>query len=397
MRTDTVTALADAEPRVYWLDTPSRPPSRPALQAPARTDLAVVGGGYTGLWTALLAKERDPGRDVVLLEGDRIGWAASGRNGGFCAASLTHGEANGRGALPARVPDPGADGPGEPRRHRGDGGPLRDRLRLPNAPGAGRRDRRLPGGRAAGARRRRRGRLPGPGRRPRGGRLADVPRGALGPRGAPPWSTPPRLAWGLAAAAEAAGVRMLEHTPVVDVRAVRRRAGAAHRARPHGARRPGGAGHQRVPVAAAAAAAAHGAGVRLRPGDRAALAGQQRDAIGWRHRQGIGDRREPVPLLPAHRRQPDPVGRVRRHLPLRPQGPPRLRPAARRRSHTLAGPLLRDVPAAGGAALHPPVGRRDRHVHPVLRVLRHGVSPGARPTRSATPGSASARPGSAPT
>ena len=50
-------------------------------------DLVVVGGGYTGLWTALLAKEADPGRDVVVLEAGRVGWAASGRNGGFCAAS----------------------------------------------------------------------------------------------------------------------------------------------------------------------------------------------------------------------------------------------------------------------------------------------------------------------
>jgi glycine/D-amino acid oxidase-like deaminating enzyme len=55
----------------------------------------VVGGRFTGLWTALLAKERDPGRDVVLLEGRTAGWAASGRNGGFCSASLTHGLANG--------------------------------------------------------------------------------------------------------------------------------------------------------------------------------------------------------------------------------------------------------------------------------------------------------------
>ena len=45
--------------------------ARPVPGARRRTtaDLAVVGGGYTGLWTALLAKERDPGRDVVLLEG----------------------------------------------------------------------------------------------------------------------------------------------------------------------------------------------------------------------------------------------------------------------------------------------------------------------------------------
>jgi glycine/D-amino acid oxidase-like deaminating enzyme len=89
-------ALRDAQPSVLWLDDPARPPARPALSAPARTELAVVGGGFSGLWTALLAKERDPSVDVVLVDGGRVGWAASGRNGGFCASSLTHGEANGR-------------------------------------------------------------------------------------------------------------------------------------------------------------------------------------------------------------------------------------------------------------------------------------------------------------
>jgi glycine/D-amino acid oxidase-like deaminating enzyme len=94
------TALEGAAHDCFWLvDAPA--PQRPRLGADHRADLCVVGGGYTGLWTALRAKQRDPGRRVVLLEGNRLGWAASGRNGGFCAASLTHGEENGR----ARWPD----------------------------------------------------------------------------------------------------------------------------------------------------------------------------------------------------------------------------------------------------------------------------------------------------
>ncbi|RII09620.1 Gamma-glutamylputrescine oxidoreductase [Streptomyces sp. YIM 130001] len=94
-------ALADAEPRAYWLDDPARPEPEPALRGDTHCDLLVVGGGYSGLWTALIAKERDPAREVVLIEGREIAWAASGRNGGFCAASLTHGAANGL----ARWPD----------------------------------------------------------------------------------------------------------------------------------------------------------------------------------------------------------------------------------------------------------------------------------------------------
>ncbi|MFJ8747793.1 NAD(P)/FAD-dependent oxidoreductase [Streptomyces sp. NPDC102441] len=88
-------SLSDARPLSYWLDDPGKPAALPALAGDERCDLLVVGGGYSGLWTALVAKERDPGRDVVLIEGHEVGWAASGRNGGFCAASLTHGLANG--------------------------------------------------------------------------------------------------------------------------------------------------------------------------------------------------------------------------------------------------------------------------------------------------------------
>ncbi|MEW2265834.1 NAD(P)/FAD-dependent oxidoreductase [Streptomyces sp. NPDC047853] len=92
---DWTKSLADAQPVPYWLDDPGRPRPEAALTGPESCDLLVVGGGYSGLWTALIAKERDPGRDVVLLESREVGWAASGRNGGFCAASLTHGLSNG--------------------------------------------------------------------------------------------------------------------------------------------------------------------------------------------------------------------------------------------------------------------------------------------------------------
>jgi glycine/D-amino acid oxidase-like deaminating enzyme len=90
-----------AEPRPFWLDRADAPPARVPLRGEAAADLVVIGGGFTGLWTALLAKESDPERSVVLVEGHRVGWAASGRNGGFCDASLTHGAVNGRERFPA--------------------------------------------------------------------------------------------------------------------------------------------------------------------------------------------------------------------------------------------------------------------------------------------------------
>jgi glycine/D-amino acid oxidase-like deaminating enzyme len=86
------------------LDSPDAPEPAEPLAGNIRCDLAVVGGGYTGLWTALLAKEDDPSRDVVVLEGRTAGWAASGRNGGFCVASLTHGVENGLRRFPDDLP-----------------------------------------------------------------------------------------------------------------------------------------------------------------------------------------------------------------------------------------------------------------------------------------------------
>lgn len=81
-----------------WLDIPR--PQYPELTAPITCDLLVVGGGYTGLWTALHAARRDASRRIVLIEANRIGWAASGRNGGFVDASLTHGVENGKARWP---------------------------------------------------------------------------------------------------------------------------------------------------------------------------------------------------------------------------------------------------------------------------------------------------------
>ena len=94
-------ALAGARPVPYWLDQPGAPALEPALRGSVAADLAVIGGGFTGLWTALQAVQE--GRDVVLLEGRRVAWAGTGRNGGFCSASLTHGLANGHDRFPAEL------------------------------------------------------------------------------------------------------------------------------------------------------------------------------------------------------------------------------------------------------------------------------------------------------
>jgi glycine/D-amino acid oxidase-like deaminating enzyme len=80
----------DAPPparRSWWLEEalahdPGEP--CPPLTADTTADVVILGGGYTGLWTAWFLKERDPGLDVVILEADICGGGPSGRNGGFC-------------------------------------------------------------------------------------------------------------------------------------------------------------------------------------------------------------------------------------------------------------------------------------------------------------------------
>src|SRR4051794_39207232 len=56
---------------------------QPPLSGHLRADVCIVGGGFTGLWTALTLAEQDPSLDVAIVEGDVCGGGASGRNGGF--------------------------------------------------------------------------------------------------------------------------------------------------------------------------------------------------------------------------------------------------------------------------------------------------------------------------
>ena len=88
--------LSHMQPALYWLDEdPLEPQPNPTLIGDVTTDLCVVGAGYTGLWTALIAKEQNPEREVIIVEQRETGAGASGRNGGFCSYSLTHGFMNG--------------------------------------------------------------------------------------------------------------------------------------------------------------------------------------------------------------------------------------------------------------------------------------------------------------
>ena len=90
-------AISKAKPKSFWLDSKSRPKAAPGLAKDISTGLVIVGGGFTGLWTAINAKIHQPNLDVVLIDSQRIGDGAAGRNGGFVSASLTHGFPNGFG------------------------------------------------------------------------------------------------------------------------------------------------------------------------------------------------------------------------------------------------------------------------------------------------------------
>lgn len=75
----------------FWWESLGRVPQRPALPGPLEADVAIVGAGYTGLWTAYYLKKLDPSLRVVVLEARFAGFGASGRNGGWLTNSVTGG------------------------------------------------------------------------------------------------------------------------------------------------------------------------------------------------------------------------------------------------------------------------------------------------------------------
>ncbi|MEV0595575.1 NAD(P)/FAD-dependent oxidoreductase [Nonomuraea cavernae] len=88
----------------FWYRQIGLPGRRAALPGPREYDVAIVGGGYTGLWTAYYLKKADPGLRVAILEKEFAGFGASGRNGGWLSAEFAgsrerHAKARGRQAM----------------------------------------------------------------------------------------------------------------------------------------------------------------------------------------------------------------------------------------------------------------------------------------------------------
>ena len=74
----------------YWHDSvPGSLLPRPVLENDTEVDIAIVGGGYTGLWTAYYLKQHNPALSIAIFESEIVGFGASGRNGGWCSSYLS--------------------------------------------------------------------------------------------------------------------------------------------------------------------------------------------------------------------------------------------------------------------------------------------------------------------
>ncbi|MDE0170226.1 MAG: FAD-binding oxidoreductase [bacterium] len=84
--------MSDYSNLSLWLATyPGDLLPRPALDGDTEVDAAIVGGGFTGLWTAYYLAERDPSLSILVIEREICGFGASGRNGGWCVGELVAG------------------------------------------------------------------------------------------------------------------------------------------------------------------------------------------------------------------------------------------------------------------------------------------------------------------
>ena len=365
-----------------WRDDPSRPdqllaaragpPSGAAARGDDGTaDVAIVGAGFTGLWTAIALTDTDPTLRVAVLEAETVGFGASGRNGGFCEASLTHGLANGirhfpdeleRSSTRASKPQGSSPSPASTASTATSRRPARSRspTSRTRSTSSGPGSTRPPStastssswtGMPCGPRSTRRSGTPGC-----TGRRARRPRG--------PGQAVPRARTGRARA----------WCPDARAHAGDRPRATRRRRRVTTADRRGvSADHVVV-----ATSAYSGWLRRLSPMFvpvydyvlvSEPLTPDQRASIGWERPPGTGRREQPVPLLPADGRRPDPVGRLRRDPPLRQPGRPGARPPAGD-VRAARGAVLPGVPAARGPRVPVPLGRRDRHdvsVHGHLR------------------------------
>ncbi|HEY0934368.1 MAG TPA: FAD-binding oxidoreductase [Trebonia sp.] len=80
--------MRNGEVSYWWHARGGFPPRRPSLPGPLEADVGIVGGGYTGLWTAYYLAGLRPGARIVVLEAAFAGYGASGRNGGWVTAEM---------------------------------------------------------------------------------------------------------------------------------------------------------------------------------------------------------------------------------------------------------------------------------------------------------------------
>ena len=92
-----------------WMDQLDEPLTpRPALAGSIEVDVAIIGAGYTGLWTAYYLKQHEPALRIAIVEAEIAGFGASGRNGGWLMGNIL-GEDRLLGGLPAEQRQAGYD------------------------------------------------------------------------------------------------------------------------------------------------------------------------------------------------------------------------------------------------------------------------------------------------